>query len=96
MLALIDEYNVEIFKATEEINRLASIYVEKGIIPFRYRTDAMHIAAAVVKELDMIVSLNFRHIVRKKTVEECALVNSREGYRLTGIYSPSELINWGQ
>ena len=32
-------------------------------------SDASHIAVASVNALDMIVSLNFRHIVREKTIK---------------------------
>jgi hypothetical protein len=30
--------------------------------------DALHVAIAVVNDLDMIISMNFRRIVKRKTV----------------------------
>lgn len=93
MLNIVDEYKVKVFTTTEEMDRLGSLYVESGIIPVRYMTDAMHIAATVVKELDYIVSLNFRHIVRQKTIAACNAINALQGYRQTGIYSPAEIID---
>jgi hypothetical protein len=44
--------------------------------------------------MDFIVSLNFRHIVKRKTIEETELVNYREGYKRIGIYTPAEVIDY--
>jgi hypothetical protein len=43
--------------------------------------------------MNFSVSLNFQHIVKRKTIEATARINNREGYRQAGIYQPSELIN---
>jgi hypothetical protein len=93
-LRLIDEYNVEVIPASEESESLAQCYVETGIIPRAYSTDGVHIAAATVKGLDFIVSLNFRHIVKRKTIEATELINFREGYKKIGIYTPAEVIDY--
>jgi len=39
---LITENNVKILPIAEEIERLADEYVQEGIIPFKYRTDASY------------------------------------------------------
>ncbi|GHT57238.1 hypothetical protein AGMMS50233_10390 [Endomicrobiia bacterium] len=64
MKALISEYNVKTLSASDETSRLANIYVQNGIIPNRFATDALHIASATVNDIDFIVSLNFKHIVK--------------------------------
>jgi hypothetical protein len=56
-------------------------------------TDASHIAAASVYGLDMIVSLNFRHIVREKTVKMTGAINTLLGYSALEIKSPMEVID---
>ena len=43
----------------------------------------------------MIVSYNFKHIVKLKTVAMTEIVNLREGYRRIGIFSPTEVIDNG-
>ena len=68
MLALITEYNITVLPASEEARNLADIYVSEGIIPQKYRTDGVHIAVTTVNDLDMIVSMNFQHIVKRKTI----------------------------
>ena len=92
-LRLIKEYDIEVISVSDEAERLAVAYIEAGIIPQAYGTDSFHIAAATVNALDFIVSLNFRHIVKRKTIEETELINFREGYKKIGIYSPAEVID---
>ena len=92
-LRLIKEYDVEVLPASDETKNLAMAYIKAGVIPQAYGTDGFHIAAATVNGLDFIVSLNFRHIVKRKTIEEAELINFREGYKKIGIYSPAEVID---
>jgi rRNA-processing protein FCF1 len=95
-LRLIKDYDVEVIPISDEAKSLATAYIEAGIIPPAYGTDGFHIAAATVKGLDFIVSLNFRHIVKRKTIEETELINFREGYKKIGIYSPAEVIDYDE
>lgn len=93
MLALIDKYGITTLGFSSEAEELAMVYVNEGIIPVKYSTDGVHIAVATVNDLDMILSLNFRHIVRKKTIELTEFVNLREGYRKVWIYTPMEVVD---
>lgn len=92
MLRLIEEYGVKLINASDEADRLSNIYVDEGIIPQKYSTDGLHIAIATIMNLDFIVSLNFKHIVKRKTILMTEVVNVREGYKAVGIYSPAEVI----
>ena len=94
MKSLSVDYKITIIPANDEVKRLAGVYVTTGVIPEKFSTDAFHIAAATVKDIDFIVSLNFRHIVKRKTIEEVELINFREGYKRIGIYSPAEVIDY--
>jgi rRNA-processing protein FCF1 len=96
MIQLLTDCGAVILQQGEEIERLAAIYVAEGIIPVAYETDALHIAAATVNRLDFIVSLNFQHIVKQKTIEETEIVNYRVGYKKIGIYIPAEVINYDE
>ena len=66
MIALIAQYGITVLELNEEAERLADIYIKQGVIPQKYRTDGVHIAVAAVNDLDMIISLNFQHIVKRK------------------------------
>jgi len=92
MLELFNKYNVEILQPSPEAEKLADIYLSEGIIPQTSIVDSRHIAVATINDLEMILSLNFKHIVRKKTIELTELVNVREGYRKVQIYTPMEVV----
>ncbi|HZK70697.1 MAG TPA: hypothetical protein VFD03_04130 [Clostridia bacterium] len=92
MLHLIKDNDITVLSANEEAEKLADIYVKETIIPDKYRMDGIHIAIATVNELDMILSLNFKHIVKKKTIELTELVNIKSGYRKIDIYTPMEVV----
>jgi len=91
-LALVGEYNIATLQATEEVRRLAGIYIAEGIIPSKYKTDGIHIAIATVNGLDAIVSMNFQHIVRQKTTQMTRKVNVENGYLPIDIISPMEVV----
>jgi len=93
MKALIDEYGITVIPVNDEIGKLADVYVEAGIIPKKFITDALHIAAATIYGLDYIISLNFRHIVKHKTICETEVINAREGYKRVFIHTPAEVVN---
>ena len=91
MIALIKRYGIKVLVLNSEAEQLADIYVEKGVIPIKYRTDGIHIAVAVVNDLDMIISMNFQHIVKRKTKIETASINALNGYRTVEICTPMEV-----
>ena len=93
MINLISEYGITVLEATEEVDELARIYQQQGIVPPGSTVDAQHIAVATVNDLDMIISLNFKHIVRKKTVTLTGLVNTNLGYKPVEIHSPMEVVD---
>ena len=92
MQALVSDYGVVILPITEEIERLAALYVQEKAIAPAWATDAAHIAIATYNGLDFIISLNFAHIVRPWTIERVRSVNMREKYSAIGIYKPSEVL----
>ena len=92
MINLISEYGITILEADEEADTLAATYQKQGIVPQGSTVDAQHIAIASTNDLDMIISLNFKHIVRKKTVTMTGRVNTDLGYKPVEIHSPMEVV----
>jgi hypothetical protein len=92
MLKLIPDYGVKIIQKSPEVERLASLYLAGEAIPAGFYTDALHIAITTVYGLDFIVSLNFQHIVREKTIRITAEINALAGYKAIGIYKPAEVL----
>jgi len=92
MMNLITQYDITVLAPHVEAVRMAGIYVAEGVIPQRFHTDGLHIAIAAVHDLDMIVSMNFQHIVKRKTITMTGYINTMNGYRAIEIYSPMEVI----
>ena len=92
MRALIANYDITFLEVTDEVERIAALYIQEEAISPLWETDAVHIAMSTVHGLDFIVSLNFTHIVRAWTIERVRRVNKREGYQGIGIYKPQEVL----
>ena len=89
MAELVSGYGVQVIDESDEVSRIAALYIQEGAISRAYEIDAAHIAMTTVNGLDFIVSLNFTHIVRPWTIERVRRVNKREGYQGIGIYKPA-------
>ena len=74
-----------------ETRILSEEYVSRGIIPVKHIEDAVHIAAATINSLDILVSWNFEHIVKLKTRREVNAVNVLLGYDPIEIIEPAML-----
>ena len=83
--------NFAVLKVTEEMRDLAEHYVEEGVVPSRYLADAIHIAAAVLGNADILVSWNFRHLVRRSTRLLVNYINVERGLRTIEILAPPEV-----
>ena len=92
MMKLIEDFGVVVLQPDRMVKRLAWLYISGGAVPETQLLDAYHIAATAVHGLDLIVSLNFNHIVRIWTIDRVRRVNRRESYQGIGIYKPSEVL----
>jgi len=92
LLKIIQKYQLKELPRSEEVYFLAEKYIESKIIPARFEEDAVHIAYAVVNDLDVLISWNMRHIVRLKTRWGVNSINKIEGYKEIEIVSPEEVI----
>ncbi|MGH7718324.1 MAG: PIN domain protein [Gemmatimonadaceae bacterium] len=69
---------------TSEAGELADRYAAHEIVPPRFRNDMLHIALATVADADVLVSWNFRHVVRFDKIRAFNAVNLEAGYRPFG------------
>ena len=79
----------------DEIIVLAGIIIDEGILKKKSFDDCMHIASAIVANCDIIVSWNFKHMVRVETINGVRKVCFANGYRIIDIYPPTLLIDKG-
>ena len=92
LVGQLEETNPLLLEVDIEAEELAVRYVKERIIPERYRSDAVHIAVAVVNGIEVIVSWNFEHIVKLKTRVMVNGINRLLGYHEIEICSPEEVI----
>ena len=74
-----------------EVENLTQVYINEGLIPEKYENDALLIALTSVYSLDILVSWNFKHLVKRKTRIGVNLINLKNGYKLIEILAPPEL-----
>jgi len=94
--AIMLEYLAGIEHTTVQLTNSVMEYAKRlsaeGVITDKHFDDCLHIAYAVVNNCDMIISWNFSHIVRAKTINGVRYISSLLGYKDIGIYSPSMII----
>jgi predicted nucleic acid-binding protein len=84
----------DFLELTEEFVNLAEVYSDHGALPPRFRNDLLHIALAAVANVDVLVSWNFKHIVRLEKIRIFNAVNLELGYKSLQIHSPQEVASY--
>jgi len=90
-LDIIRRFGLKVAPRTIEARELAEEYVNRGMIPGKYRMDAEHIAIASVLGYDVLVSWNLAHIVKLKTKRMVQIINREKGYKVPVIIRPDEV-----
>lgn len=86
----------ELLSVTSEVLSLAATYEARSVLGERFRNDMLHIAVATVADVDVLVSWNFRHIVRLDKIRLFGAANLELGYKALTIYSPREVASHGE
>lgn len=89
MLRLLGQ--TEVFPLTEEMRKLARIYMSEGVFGEKQDEDALHVAAAVCSRQDILASWNFRHLVNRQRRARVLALNAGLGYPFIEILSPPEI-----
>lgn len=85
----------ERIETSDAADELATLYAERSVLGSRYENDMLHIALASVAEVDILVSWNFKHMVRFDKIRQFNAVNFEMGYRELRIHSPREVTKHG-
>lgn len=89
-------FSVEVINVEENTLSLVQHYRDRSVLNQRFMNDMLHIALATIAEVDVLVSWNFKHIVRLDKIRLFNSVNLQQGYKLLNIYSPREVISYDQ
>ena len=93
LLDFIQGLNVHILPVNDDAQKIAEKYVEEKIIPAVYWDDALHIALTTINHIDVLVSWNFKHLVKHKTRHEVSGVNMLMGHQTIDICTPWEVMD---
>lgn len=85
------QQGAEVLAVTRDSLEVVAGYAKHEILPPRFRNDMLHIALATVADVDVLVSWNFKHIVRFDKIRRYNAVNLELGYRSLQIRSPREV-----
>ena len=81
---------------SEEVEGLLNAYRKHHILADKFRNDMLHIAFATSAKIDILVSWNFKHIVRFDKIRQFNAVNIEQGYQPIAIHSPREVTNYAE
>jgi predicted nucleic acid-binding protein len=86
------EYTAVEVTRDEQSLKIASRFIDLGVLKQASYNDCLHIAAAIISGCDIIVSWNFRHIVNLKTISGVKAITALEGYSDILVCTPSVII----
>jgi len=89
-------FDIEILEDSENVANLLEAYVKHEILAERFIDDMNHIALATVGSVDIVISWNFKHIVRYDKIRQFNAVNIECGYKALEIYTPREVAGHGK
>ena len=92
LLNYLAEIDYTFIPVDDEIRAYADKVVEEGILTNKRYDDCLHIGCAVVHGCHMILSWNFKHMVRVRTVNGVRSINAMLGYHGIDIFSPNMMI----
>ena len=91
ILGVVPPQHTEVIDLSEEAERLSEMYIERGVLSSRMLADALHIAAATLAGVDVLVSWNFKHVVNLHRIQAYNEVNRDMGYEALDIRTPREI-----
>ncbi|MEA2012030.1 MAG: PIN domain-containing protein [Verrucomicrobiota bacterium] len=75
ILSTIPDDNIILLKVNEKEKELANKYINENLLTPKWYEDALHIAIATYERANVIVSWNFKHIVRTDKIIQFNRVN---------------------
>jgi predicted nucleic acid-binding protein len=81
----------QIISINDKIEDLADLYVKEKMFNRNQRSDALHLASSSFHGIDILVSWNFKHLVKRKTRVMVNYINYVNYYPAIDIIAPPEL-----
>ena len=96
LLDFIAEIYYERVEINDGIRKVAEMVKQNGLIAAdKHSNDRLHIGCAINSECDVMVSMNFKHLVNVATIRGVRAISILESNRSIDIVSPASLIYRG-
>lgn len=93
ILTLWSEVSPTMLENSQDAEKLAKLYLERGALPPKSKVDAVHVAYATVFNMDVLLSWNMDHLANVGRRNKLIGVNVEEGYNSgLQITTPFEVI----
>jgi hypothetical protein len=79
-------------RITAEVERLAAEFLSTGSLPASARSDAVHLAAALMARTDYLLTWNCRHLANAQILRRLEREAIRCGWNLPTVCTPLELM----
>jgi predicted nucleic acid-binding protein len=83
--------DVKVHAISDEMRNLAAQYVQAGTFTAVNYSDALHVAAAVLTQQDVLLSWNFKHLVNRRRRAQINQDNISLGLPTIEIVAPPEI-----
>lgn len=85
----------DVLETTEEARGLADALIQAHALPEKARTDALHVAMAAIREADVLLTWNCRHIANPVMLPKIYSTLEKAGYKCPAISTPLQLLGAG-
>ncbi len=93
-IALINE--LDLLEITEEVEEIASIYIEKLVMPNDPTGDALHLALASFYRADVLLTWNCQHLANPNKMEHVRIVNYALDLPMPLLTTPLNYLSEGE
>jgi len=83
---------ISLLVLNQEIFNLANLIVTQQALPEEAHVDAVHISAAILFEMDYLLSWNCRHIANAERQRKIAQIIHQTGYNMPFLCTPEALL----
>jgi len=90
--SFLTEVQYTLLPSNDAVVATAEKFIDFGVLKRKSYSDCLHIASAIVGGCDVILSWNFKHIVKHKTIAGAKAIALLEGRTELLIYAPSMLL----
>ena len=92
LMGAVEQHGPEVLYLDNEIRTVAEAYLQNGLLSPKQSNDILHLAFASVNGMDIILTWNMKHLVKRKTQLIVEVTNRMLGYRGLEIRTPGEMM----